>query len=374
MTMHRSFVSACTRGTAVPTFLAIVCGVLPGVAGCSGVDDSTTAARDAEAPDGSPDGSTSSLDGGTSAQDAADGTTTPLDGGASLDSGGSSGGEGGSMSGVQIRLLSYNVKGLPTELDRRRRLQEIGRRLGAMRAEGTAPDFVLLQEAFGGYDGLLEGAGYPHVAFGPSATGGFPPRALSSGLIVLSEHPIEREERLRFEECAGADCGAAKGVLAVRVRLPGVASPFWVITTHLQAHGENDPERRAQIDQLSDWLDELGAWHAPHLFAGDFNFKAKDDHPSHPSYVRFLERAPYDAPSGKLCLDEPACTTLAPPPATEDDLWWSTPDHQFFLREPSSGIRMGIVRYEVAFTEPFDGDPLSDHWARLGVYTLRASR
>ncbi len=277
--------------------------------------------------------------------------------------------------GLRLRLLSYNVKGLPSELDRQRRLREIGSRLAAMRTEGRQPDFVLLQEAFGGYDGLLAEAGYPHVAHGPSATGGFPPRALSSGLLLLSDHPIERQEQLRFEACAGADCGAAKGALAVRVRLPGtVAMPFWVITTHLQAHGANDDERRAQIEQMADWLDDLGAWHGPHLFGGDFNFKAKDDHPSHPSYLRFLARSPYEAPSAKVCLDASRCTAIVAPPASEDDLWWSTPDHQFFSRTPTPSVEMDILRYEVAFTEPFDGAPLSDHWARLGVYELRWAR
>ena len=67
---------------------------------------------------------------------------------------------------MTLRVLSYNVNDLPWPLRKKAKSQMkfIGRDLARRRAEGTAPDIVLLQEAFTNRSKkLVKKAGYPYV-------------------------------------------------------------------------------------------------------------------------------------------------------------------------------------------------------------------
>jgi hypothetical protein len=71
---------------------------------------------------------------------------------------------------VEISVLIYNVWGLPWPVASNRRdpIRKIGETLGEMRAAGTEPDIVLLQEAFTTKSlPILELSGYPNIVGGP---------------------------------------------------------------------------------------------------------------------------------------------------------------------------------------------------------------
>ena len=202
----------------------------------------------------------------------------------------------------RIDVLSYNVKGLPWPLatGRPEALQAIGDRLAAMRAEGTAPQVVVLQEAFTrDAEAIARRSGYRYAAYGSGSDDPRPESAapipvappspwkgegfspwLSSGLIILSDYPLSDIRRAPFPEgaCAGYDCLANKGMLSARIHVPGVALPVEIVTTHLNSgrpSGQPEPVSRpayaAQLRALADFVAAPGAPSAIRILAGDFN-------------------------------------------------------------------------------------------------------
>ena len=267
-----------------------------------------------------------------------------------------------------LRIVSYNVHALPELVsgeNPKDRLRRIGEILAEQRRAGRLPDFVLLQEAFDKEDRLIDRAGFAEVIAGPESS-----TSLSSGLFALTDHPVVGRDSEAYEACAAEDCLSEKGVLAIATHPEGMPEPAIVITTHLQAQSENDATRIDQINELVPYLDKQGVSSGASIFAGDFNFKARPDHDAHPSYRHFLESTPY-LPAGKECLDDPLhCSVdLGPDGNTDEaDLWLSTNDHQFYFAADASPYDIAIVSAALTFTEDFEGEPLSDHWAKQFDY------
>ncbi|WP_436805758.1 endonuclease/exonuclease/phosphatase family protein [Sphingomonas sp. DT-51] len=204
-----------------------------------------------------------------------------------------------------MRLLSYNVEGLPWPLThgRTQAAEEIGRQLRQVSARGQRPHVLALQEAFGGAQEMIgEEAGYRYAAFGPAAgmvsleaaTGAertFLAQASilrgetegaqeDSGLAIFSDYPIVATWRVPFPRfaCAGYDCLANKGMLAVALRVPGRTAPLIVVDTHLNsrtASGVADDRSFAayaqQVDLLGRTVRGFAGSGAQVLLAGDFN-------------------------------------------------------------------------------------------------------
>ncbi|HEX7782043.1 MAG TPA: endonuclease/exonuclease/phosphatase family protein [Sphingobium sp.] len=160
--------------------------------------------------------------------------------------------------GVLLKVMNYNVKGLPWPVTdgRSAELAAIGDRLRAMRTHGATPDVVVLQEAFSSdARAIAARAGYAYVAYGPGrddvapASGGqpmptrYPWRGegygayLSSGLVLMSDYPILGARRAAFPRtaCAGYDCLANKGVLLARIAVPGLPVPVEIMTAHMNS-------------------------------------------------------------------------------------------------------------------------------------------
>jgi len=204
--------------------------------------------------------------------------------------------------GGPVTLLSYNVEGLPWPLTHGR-TQAAADIAATLRNQPDRPQVVAVQEAFGdAQKGIGRQAGYRFVAYGPSAeqprTDATTPgeRAFvaaaslwhgeteapreDSGLAIFSDYPILWARRVTFPRyaCAGYDCLANKGMLAVALRIPGQTAPLIVVDTHLNSRGASGvaPGRslfayRAQVDALRGLLASLGAARVPLLLAGDFN-------------------------------------------------------------------------------------------------------
>jgi endonuclease/exonuclease/phosphatase family metal-dependent hydrolase len=162
----------------------------------------------------------------------------------------------------RLTVMTYKIKGLPWPVasGRAEAIAAIGTRLAALRRDGRQPHILLLQEAFTqDATSIAARAGYAHAAYGPAATeasaasGGASDRRhvaqarwdrgegvgkqLGSGLIILSDYPIVRIDRMDYPDfaCAGFDCLANKGVLIAHLRVPGFARPVAVVNTHLNA-------------------------------------------------------------------------------------------------------------------------------------------
>jgi len=321
----------------------------------------------------------------------------------------------GAMAAEQrLRVMTYNVLGLPcfenkgvvsfylsvTGTDRcalvagwrgkgvRARLDGLASQLKQMARRGTGPDVVLLQEVFTsksavfartGARELAKKSGYRHFAWGPGArdksgvggmldmfvgevSGRAASGTLSSGLLILSRYPIVATNRIVYgNSCAGQDCGANKGALHVRLKLPG-GDTIDVFNTHMQHRRRLSDIRKKQIDMLVRFIrrNARSRWW---IAGGDFNFRSARRFPG----FRHMLRSSGGRHAGQVCFrSEESCEI------SRGSEWRKVrgraPDHQFFRARGNGGIRpvkvtVGDIRV--------DGKPVSDHQYLEVEYSLR---
>jgi endonuclease/exonuclease/phosphatase family metal-dependent hydrolase len=206
---------------------------------------------------------------------------------------------------ADVSIMTYNVHGLPWPFasGRQDALKAIGIRLAEMRAEGIQPHLVLLQEAFtSDAKAIGREAGYRYAVPGPGRKdrSQIPADATQqryaqdahrmkgegdgtiedSGLVILSDYPVVDVRRMPYSRfaCAGFDCLANKGILLVRVAVPGLSEPLTVIDTHMNSRGASGV-RRSRADQAFEWqavqlrgfVDANVSLCAPSVLAGDLN-------------------------------------------------------------------------------------------------------
>ena len=300
-----------------------------------------------------------------------------------------------------ISIMSYNVHGLPWPLTRGRpgALRKIGARLAAMRAEGNQPHLVLLQEAFThNAKAIAREAGYPYAVTGPGRAdrwrahpdagevrfvradnklkGEGDGTFEDSGLLVLSDYPILDVKRMPYSRfaCAGYDCLANKGVLLVRVGVPGAEKPLTIVDTHMNSRGasgvsplRSDAAYARQAKELRDFVSANIPGDVPAVVAGDFNIK-------HDAYRRAMitggggvltgaEDAIRSALSGSAALDDKAAVeTIA--------------DHgaDWLFARGGAGTRLTLERVSVPFGKEPNGKSLSDHYGYVAYYALSTAQ
>lgn len=306
---------------------------------------------------------------------------------------------------VELSVLIYNVHGLPWPFRRTpgQALDRIGEELAGMRAAGQEPDIVLLQEAFIPRAARIgERAGYPNRVRGPRRRDPSPPaspdidpeflenrrflkgeragKVVSSGLYALSNYPIvEKAERpFKQYECAGYDCLANKGVLLVRVQVPGVPVPVDIMTTHLNAQRASGVSlKRAlyahnrQIDEIDDFLDTHRDPRNPLIFGGDFNMRGARERLDYA-----MSRRPYPFVRYYCTVTANDCDVRMS--WDGDEPWLATQDLQGF--DDGACVAVRPVRVAALFDEPVPdtsdepaalrGRLLSDHDGYLVVYRL----
>jgi len=286
--------------------------------------------------------------------------------------------------GVTFSVMTYNVEGLPWPIRKKRgsALKKIGHELAALRSRGEEPDVVLIQEGFRGeiWD-LIDESGYPYVARGPRkgqrdknvfSKGERPEyrrvkyRRLgegwgkwgSSGLWVLSNHPIETVTSHAYRYCAGLDCLANKGVMLVSLSVPGLPAPVEIANTHLNSRAASGvPRRRStaahhyQADELKRFMQTDRAPGAPLIVGGDFNVMKAPDR-----YDYVMADYPFEVVS-QWCHARPqACDTKIS--YDGDAPWLDTQDLIGFLDGEQVLVRPTAVE------ATFDGSAqpvLSDH-------------
>ena len=297
---------------------------------------------------------------------------------------------------LKLRVLSYNVNDLPWPLRKKSKAQMkfIGRDLARRRTEGTAPDIVLLQEAFTNRaKKLVKKAGYPYVKKGPgrrksggdlsAATGqqriefvagnrGSKNKAyVGSGLYILSRYPIVDTKYQMFgQKCSGNDCLANKAVLLARIKLPGFAKPLDIVTSHMDANRKKEASKKKrfkahkrQTKIVKAFLDKFNGRRAA-IFAGDLNVKNAK------RYNNFIEAIPA-VNAGEYCVETPKqCKTGAN--ATADTLWRRTNDQHFIIEGSDFSIRP--VFMERNYDQRVKGKRLSDHLGFEVIYEVTPKR
>ena len=263
---------------------------------------------------------------------------------------------------VRIRVLTYNVKGLPALINPSydtRRYEDIGRILAKRKELGTAPDIVLLQESFDEKTADLRAAAkYPYSAQGPSSQ-----KVINSGLFVLSDFPIEAKSSILYgdADCGTWDCFASKGAQAVRVRLPGVPYPLTLINTHTQSGTKYEAARSAQLKDLARYVRDSFPSNLASILAGDLNTT-----PSQATFRQFEGDTGLTS-VGRVCLTEKSGCVVAN--GTDRQMVLEKSLDHFFI-QPGTVLHIKPLVVGRTFAQPVGGRMLSDHLGYEAIYEL----
>lgn len=127
-------------------------------------------------------------------------------------------------------------------------------------------DVLALQEVFFDSESIADNLanGYEVVRL-PSR---FP--WLHSGVMFVTRHKPQASRLYRFEECGGFQCLVDRGLLYMRIQLPG-AGAVDVFNLHLQAYENYQDVRSAQFERVAEVLKERGRSGVPAILMGDLN-------------------------------------------------------------------------------------------------------
>jgi endonuclease/exonuclease/phosphatase (EEP) superfamily protein YafD len=292
---------------------------------------------------------------------------------------------------TEITVLTYNVKGLPWPIatGRAHALKEIGHELAVLRAEGRAPDIVLIQEGVRGEVAkLVKASGYRYWAQGPSrsertsdaprvdgkgfkrirylARGEGWGKFANAGLHVLSDAPITDVQDVAYRFCAGLDCLANKGAMLARIALPNLPGEIDVVNTHLNSRrasgtplGRTLAAYSLQVEELQNFLGRHRMADAPMLMGGDFNVRGSPVRFEHVAHQR-----PYSVVS-QFCSTAP---TACDGQSAEPHPWLKSQDLQAFESTPAVEVRP--IQVETLFGAGPSGARLSDHDGYLVRYRV----
>lgn len=308
------------------------------------------------------------------------------------------------QSASTLSIMTYNVHGLPWPLatGRDADFARIAARLRSMRQVGGQPHVVVLQEAFTpSAKAIGAESGYPYAVTGPTAgeindeapspteraftanaswfKGERSGKLVDSGLVVLSDYPVVGIRRMAFPSyaCAGFDCLANKGVLLVKLEIPGSAAPVIVATAHFNSrHSSGVPDERSnhayQLQLAAAGRFLAGApWHAdPIVFAGDFNVGKSS--PRQRLLASAMTGWWKDTRVGPMRDAMHSCHgDLARFPKSAEESFLRSKDWQIFASTPLASLNAD--RISVPFGRERDGGMLSDHFGYTAFYRLTSA-
>ena len=198
---------------------------------------------------------------------------------------------------------------------------------------------------------------------------------VDSGLAIFSDYPIVAARRTAYRVCAGYDCLANKGALAVQIKVPGVATPLTVIDTHLNsANASRAPRARStyayrrQIDALRSFIADVAPAGSPMLIAGDFNVGNHTDRRS------YFQSQMLDAVAGlsaaeQRCGPSAQCQAGSPGGVAES----IAHGKDWLLYRAGGAPALSPTQLEASFGRDSRGMMLSDHVGITATYALQPS-
>ena len=307
-----------------------------------------------------------------------------------------------------LSMMTYNIKGLPWPLafDRDAALARIGGRLRALRQRGQQPHILVLQEAFTPQAAeIARTSGYRHMTFGPDRLMRSPiapatadqafladarwdrgeamGKQTDSGLIILSDYPIVRVQRLAFPDfaCAGFDCLANKGVVIADIQVPGEEKPVAIVNIHLNARkasGVSVARSLAayarQVDLTARFIASAVPRDRTLMIGSDMNIGGNSDRTRifFDSFSRHgLSFVAAEQGGAQLALQQAAI----PVPQARDDLIHATQRRKdWIFARAGRGTALVVKGAHVPFGSEPDGQPLSDHFGYVIAYDRQRSQ
>ena len=272
-----------------------------------------------------------------------------------------------------LRVLSYNVKGLPpvaTPGYGQERFSEIARILNMRLYGDTAPDVILLQEVFTrNAQQIISLSGYPYFAHGPTRNGqdstGCFQKTYSSGIYILSRYPILESGYINYNksDCATWDCYANKGLQYAVIKVPAQKHPVVVFNTHMQAGSAYDEERSRQLETIKAFVQKKYQNKGIFIFGGDFN-----TNPSRASFHKLSQELKAEN-AGNFCLQNSERCRISENTAREEILD-ATVDHIFYY-DKYSDVRITPIEIQRNFKEMYLDQYLSDHFGLEVLFEIR---
>lgn len=262
-----------------------------------------------------------------------------------------------------LRFATYNVWGLPAPL------LTLPQRFAEIRDQipGLNADVIGFNETFAGQTNVLAAVkGYRYVARGPGGGGLL---KQSSGLLLISRHPIVAQGIWKYSVCQGNDCLANKGILFVRIQ-PNSGPTVNVFITHTNAEN-TEPVRVRQIQELLAFIRSHDDGN-PVVVMGDFNTTEGSD-----SY-NLLTQDEGLLDTHKEWIGAPTQQGLSPnaikgltyvtnrstDPAVLEKGW------RFDYIFARSKRTVAVSESQVIFKSPVNGHYLSDHYGYLAELEL----
>ena len=148
------------------------------------------------------------------------------------------------------------------------------------RINARSPDVVGLCEVFKDdeREAIREGVKdvYPHFREGPDESDLVNE---DGGLLLLSRHPILQHHQELYRDCAGDDCLANKGIIHIRIQLPGAPTPCDIFYSHTQNPdpilADGTEELLAQLNRLGEFVEEMADPRSPSFIMGDLNVRGE---------------------------------------------------------------------------------------------------
>lgn len=172
---------------------------------------------------------------------------------------------------TSLKILSWNIYMLPRFIKNTGKLERAAK-IGQNIQESDY-DVIVFQEAFhkGARNTIkkyLEEK-YPYMA-GPANRQTFSLRT-NSGLWILSKHPIEFSQEIKFKTKSGIDAFSRKGALMAQMCVNG--QRIQIIATHLQSSGESWLKESQCVELTNRITDFYKIEGVPQIICGDFNIK-----------------------------------------------------------------------------------------------------
>lgn len=185
-----------------------------------------------------------------------------------------------------LKILSWNIYMLPRFIKntgKLERAEKIGQNL-----LNSDYDIIVFQEAFhNGARKKIKKAlqdTYPYMA-GPANRQTFSLRT-NSGLWILSKHPIEFSQEIKFKTKSGIDAFSRKGALMAQMCVNG--QRIQIIATHLQSSGENWLKESQCVELTHRITDFYKIENVPQIICGDFNIE-KDASVQYNNMLKILD-------------------------------------------------------------------------------------
>ena len=193
----------------------------------------------------------------------------------------------------------------------------------------------------------------PYRVYGPKTETG----SLSgSGLYIFSKYPFSEVKRYRFGICRDLDCLSNKGIIAARVKIPGIDEPITIATAHFQAGAEFDQIREEQIQRaVMPFLNEGGG---QIIFAGDFKTR-----PGRNSYSELIAIGSF-LDVGGLCESHlPSCAVSIENQdlISQEEVFLETNDRHLLRLDRESRLSITPIDFSLNMTRK-GKKQLSDHW------------